>query len=214
MHYETIIFDLDGTLLNTLDDLTNAVNYALKIHDFPLHTLEDIRNFIGNGTRMLIKRSLPHDVNNELYEVVYKDFLDYYTKHSFDYTRPYNNIVCLLTKLKTLGYKIAIISNKNDNVTNAMQKKYFPNLIDIAIGTKNFSKVKPNPESTLQVIKTLKSTKQKSIFVGDSEVDIQTAKNAGISCISVSWGFRSKTFLLDHNAEIIIDNPLELLNLI
>lgn len=212
MKYKTIIFDLDGTLLDTLEDLKNAVNYALISNGFPERTLEEIKSFIGNGTRVLIKRSLPSfQIDLETYEIVYQNFIDYYKFHSLDFTHPYEDIVVLLTKLKEDGYKTAIISNKNDDATKMMQKKFFPNLIDIAIGTKDFSKTKPNPESTLEIMELLNVKREDCVFVGDSEVDIQTAKNANIPCISVSWGFKTTNFLKTNNATIIINEPLELL---
>ena len=214
MKYKAIIFDLDGTLLDTLEDLKNAVNYALISNEYPKRTLEEIKSFIGNGTRNLIKKSLPDHVALETYEIVYQDFISYYKRHSLDYTHPYKDIIVLLEKLKKIGYKTAIISNKNDDATKMMQEKYFSNLIDISIGTRDFSKTKPNPESTLEAIEYLKVQRDDCIFVGDSEVDIETAKNAGIPCISVSWGFKSTDFLKRNDATIIIDEPLELLKYI
>lgn len=211
MKYKVIIFDLDGTLLDTLEDLKNAVNYALISNEFPERTFQDIKSFIGNGTRILIKRALPENIDSETYEIVYQDFVSYYKVHSLDYTHPYSDIPELLAKLKELGYKTAIISNKNDDATKLMQKKYFSNLIDIAIGTRDFSKTKPNPESTLEIITHFGVQQNECVFVGDSEVDIQTAKNAGVDCISVSWGFKSVDFLKQNKAKIIIDNPLKLL---
>ncbi|MCH5180079.1 MAG: HAD family hydrolase [Erysipelotrichales bacterium] len=211
MKYKVVIFDLDGTLLDTLKDLANAVNYALSSNNYPTRTIEEIKSFIGNGTRVLIKRALPQDTSAESYELVYQDFINYYKAHNLDFTHPYKDIKTLLSTLKEKGYKTAIISNKNDDATKLMQKEYFSDLIDVAIGTRNFSKTKPNPESTLEVMDILNVDKKQCVFVGDSEVDILTAKNAKIPCISVSWGFKSREFLEKNGATIIIDEPLDLL---
>lgn len=214
MKYKVVIFDLDGTLLDTLEDLANAVNHALFSNNYQIRTIEEIKNFIGNGTRTLIKRALPQNTNIESYEKVYQDFINYYKAHNLDFTHPYKDIKTLLSTLKEKGHKTAIISNKNDDATKLMQKEYFPNLIDIAIGTRDFSKTKPNPESTIEVMNILNVNKNECVFVGDSDVDILTAKNAGIPCISVAWGFKSKEFLEKNGATIIIDEPLELLKYI
>ncbi|MCH5172312.1 MAG: HAD family hydrolase [Erysipelotrichales bacterium] len=214
MKYKVIIFDLDGTLLDTLEDLKNAVNHALILNNFPKRTIEEIRNFIGNGTKCLIKKSLPSGVDLKTYEIVYQDFINYYKEHNLDHTHPYQNVINLLEQLKRCGYKTAIVSNKNNDATKAMQQKFFPGLIDVAVGTKDFSKTKPNPETTLEVIKYLNVQKSDCVFVGDSEVDIETAKNASINCISVSWGFKNVEFLIKNGASIIIDEPLELIKYI
>lgn len=211
MKYKVVIFDLDGTLLNTLEDLKNAVNYALIANEFPKRSLEEIKNFIGNGTKVLINRALPYPVDELTYAQVYQDFVTYYLAHLNDHTTPYDDILLLLKNLKDKQYQTAIISNKNNDATKDMKEKYFGSLIDIALGTRDFSKTKPNPESTLEIIEALHANKKDCVFVGDSDVDILTAKNAGIDYISVSWGFKSKEFLIEHGAQIVIDSPLELL---
>lgn len=211
MKYKVVIFDLDGTLLNTLEDLKNAVNYALIANEFPKRSLEEIKNFIGNGTKVLINRALPYPVDELTYAQVYQDFVTYYLAHLNDHTTPYDDILLLLKNLKDKQYQTAIISNKNNDATKDMKEKYFGSLIDIALGTRDFSKTKPNPESTLEIIEALHANKNDCVFVGDSDVDILTAKNAGIDYISVSWGFKSKEFLIEHGAQIVIDSPLELL---
>lgn len=209
--YKLIIFDLDGTLLDTLTDLKNAVNYALISQGFPKRTLEEVREFVGNGTKVLMKRALPSNVDEETYAEAYNDFINYYLSHDKVFTKPYDEIIELLKTLKEKGYHTAVISNKNDVAAKALVNLYFNDLIDITIGTRDFNKTKPNPESTLEAMHHFNYTNNECVFVGDSDVDIATATNAGLPCISVSWGFRSKIFLKSHQAQIIIDSPKELL---
>lgn len=212
--YTTIIFDLDGTLLNTLEDLTNAVNYVLNKHNFPIRTIDEIQSFVGNGIRKLIERALPHKINDMEFEIAFNEFQNYYGIHCQDATHPYENVIDLLKILRQKKYNIAIISNKSDDKVQVLKDTFFKNLVDIAVGTKDFAKTKPNPESTLSIISFFKSNKENCLFVGDSDVDILTAQNAGIRCISVSWGFKSKDDLIKSGATTIIDNPLQLLDLL
>lgn len=212
--YTTIIFDLDGTLLNTLEDLTNAVNYVLNKHNFPIRTIDEIQSFVGNGIRKLIERALPHKINDMEFEIAFNEFQNYYGLHCQDATHPYENVIDLLKILRQKKYNIAIISNKSDDKVQVLKDTFFKNLVDIAVGTKDFAKTKPNPESTLSIISFFKSNKENCLFVGDSDVDILTAQNAGIRCISVSWGFKSKDDLIKSGATTIIDNPLQLLDLL
>lgn len=212
MKYKAIIFDLDGTLLDTLQDLTNAVNNALTINNFPIRTIDEIRSFIGNGTKVLIKRALPHIVDDDTHHKVFTDFQNYYKSHINDFTKPYEKIIELLDYLKINGYKIGIISNKDDALTNKMKDLYFSKFVDLAIGTRDFSKTKPNPESTIEMIKYFDLAFEDCLFVGDSLVDIETAKNANVDCVSVTWGFKDKEFFKSLGIKNVIDSPFELLN--
>ena len=212
MSITTVIFDLDGTLLYTLEDLTDSTNYVLEKHGFPKKTIEEVKTYVGNGVSMLIERAIPEGVNNPDFENCLSDFKTHYSKNMYNKTKPYDGIIPLLTKLKGNGYKLAVVSNKYDSAVKSLCKKYFPNFIDIAIGS--VVNVKPSPEMVLNIIKKLGVTNDECIFVGDSEVDIQTAKNADIPCISVIWGYKTIDFLYNNGAETIIYTPDELLELI
>ncbi len=209
---DTIIFDLDGTLLNSLEDLKVSVNYALYGFKYPKQTLEMVRNNVGNGVEKLIERSLPDGKNNPNFEVCLSIFKEHYAKHMDVNTKPYPHILETLATLKTKGYKLAVVSNKFDAAVKPLCKKYFKTLIDVAIGQEKDTKKKPAPDTVYIALDELNSTAEKSVFIGDSEVDIQTAKNAGMDCISVSWGYKTKDFLEENGASIIIDTPFELLN--
>ena len=209
---DTIIFDLDGTLLNSLEDLKVSVNYALYGFKYPKQTLEMVRNNVGNGVEKLIERSLPGGKNNPNFEVCLSIFKEHYAKHMDVNTKPYPHILETLATLKTKGYKLAVVSNKFDAAVKPLCKKYFKTLIDVAIGQEKDTKKKPAPDTVYIALDELNSTAEKSVFIGDSEVDIQTAKNAGMDCISVSWGYKTKDFLEENGASIIIDTPFELLN--
>ncbi len=214
MSIQAVIFDLDGTLLDTLDDLSDSVNHILKKYHYPQRTKEEIRSFIGNGIKKLIERTLPYHLDEKEFEVIFNDYQNYYQIHCLDKTTPYPHIFDLLKKLKDKNIKTAIISNKSDDKVQVLKKAFFPDLIDLALGTIDFTKTKPNPESTLKIIHDLHVPLSSCLFVGDSDVDIKTAHNAGIPCVSVSWGFKDKESLLKNGAQFIIDTPLELLEVI
>lgn len=209
MKINTIIYDLDGTLLYTLEDLKNSVNYALEKNGYPLRTLEEIRVFVGNGVRVLMTRALPADSSLDELEQSLQDFKEHYAIHMNDTTKVYDGIIDMLTKVKKQGYKTAVVSNKSDSAVKILCQKYFNHLIDLAIGTPPEAK-KPDPYSVNQAITLLSSSKEQSIYIGDSEIDILTAKNAKIPCIGVSWGFRNHAFLSEHQCEYIIDHPMDL----
>ncbi len=209
---DTIIFDLDGTLINSLEDLKVSVNYALFGFKYPKQTLDMVRNNVGNGVEKLMERSLPDGRNNTNFEVCLSIFKEHYAKNMDVNTKPYPHILELLATLKSRGYKLAVVSNKFDAAVKPLCKKYFKTLIDVAIGQEKETKKKPAPDTVYIALDELHSKSENAIFVGDSEVDIQTAKNAGMNCISVSWGYKTKEFLKQNGASIIIDTPLELLN--
>ena len=211
---DTVIFDLDGTLINSLEDLRVSVNYALFGFRYPKQTLEMVRNNVGDGIEKLMERSLPQGRDNVNYEVCLDIFKEHYKTHMSVNTKPYPHITETLAALKSRGYKIAVVSNKFDVAVKPLCKKYFNNLIDVAIGQTKDTNKKPAPDTVYIALDELESTSDSAIFVGDSEVDIQTAKNAGMDCISVSWGFKTKEFLKQNGASIIIDSPLEIFNYI
>lgn len=214
--YDTVVFDLDGTLLDTLQDLTDAVNYALEKYSCPQKALEQICSYVGNGVKLLIERAVPMGIDNPKFDEIYECFCDYYSEHSNDKTAPYDGVIDLLRELKNRGYKLAIVSNKFDSAVKELAKLYFEDTIDVAIGENESAgiKKKPAPDTALLALKELGSSKERSVFVGDSDVDFKTAQNSELDCISVLWGFRTKEFLQECGATVFAETPEEVLELI
>ena len=202
---DTVIFDLDGTLLNTLDDLADSVNAALRKNGLPGRTTDEVRRFVGNGVLNLMRRAIPNGEDNPKFEQTYADFRAYYAQHCTDKTAPYPGIMALLAELSAQGYKLAVVSNKFDAAVKKLNEQYFAGLIPVAIGEKETVRKKPAPDSVFAAMEELQSDAAHSIYVGDSDVDIETAKNAGIPCISVTWGFRDRAFLQEHGARLYAD---------
>lgn len=209
---DTILFDLDGTLLDSLNDLWASVNYALAQNNMPLRKKSEVRSFLGNGAKHLITNSLPNGCSSDIILSTYKCFKSHYILHSMDTTKPYDGIIELLDNIKRHNIKTGIISNKPDKAVQHLYKKYFRKYIDIAIGETEGIKRKPYPDMIIKALHLLNSSPQDSIYIGDSEVDIATALNSELRCISVSWGYRDRKFLESHNASIIIDKPSNLFN--
>lgn len=205
-----VIFDLDGTLLNTLKDLKDSTNFALSSFGYPERTLDEIRNFVGDGVKKLIERALPQDAKN--IDECLAIFKKYYAQNMYNKTVPYNSILNILKELKIKDIKIAVVSNKFDTAVKELCKKYFDGFIDIALGQSEFIPPKPSPDGVIKVMSDLGVNTENTIYVGDSEVDVQTAKNSGLKCIGVTWGFRDKEKLI--KADYIIDNPNELIQII
>lgn len=214
MKYNTVIFDLDGTLLNTLDDLRDSLNEILMQNSYLPQTIEDVRRFVGNGVWNLVRRSLPGSCSDQEVTRIMEDFKLHYKKNMQNKTRPYNGIMELLLDLNRFNYKVAIVSNKFDAAVKELAMTYFGNLIPVAIGETTEIKRKPAPDSILRAVKELDSSLESTVLVGDSETDVQTAKNAGIPCIGVTWGFRSREVLREEGADYLIDTPREILTLI
>lgn len=208
MRYSVVLFDLDGTLLDTLDDLTAAVNFALKGQDLPVCTREEIRSYIGNGVVILLARAAKEKSGEVDAGKMLADFKEYYTAHCQDETRPYGGVMEMLSMLKAEGRKVGVVSNKVDFATKGLCKAYFGDCIDVAIGENEGAGVrkKPAPDSVLAAMQILGATPADTVYIGDSEVDIQTAKNAGIPCISVSWGFKDRDFLLENGATCLAED--------
>lgn len=207
-----LIFDLDGTLLNTITDLHIALNYALNAHDFPQKTEAETQQLLGNGIDVLVADAIPNGKENPKFAATFATFKDYYSQHLNDYTAPYEGIIPLLQKLKSHNIKMGIVSNKFDEGVKALANQYFSGLVDHAQGTSDTVQKKPAPDAVFALINKMNAQNESNIYIGDSDVDINTAKNAGIPCISVSWGFRSRAFLESINANPIIDHPEELLS--
>ena len=212
--YDTIIFDLDGTLLDTLEDLADAVNYALGQMGMPQRTLDEVRQFVGNGVAKLIQRAVPAGTAPEQTAQTLEIFKAYYDLHKEDKTAPYAGVVELLSALHQRGYKLAVVSNKFDRAVKDLMPRYFPGLIHAAAGEDEEHGVpkKPDPTMVHRVMAELGA--QKAVYIGDSEVDMETARNSGLPCISVTWGFRAREFLLEIGATTLADAPAELLELV
>ena len=213
--YKTYIFDLDGTLLDTLGDLAASVNFALRTYGMPEHSIDDVRQFVGNGVRKLMERAIPDGADNPLFEEAYATFRQYYMAHSLDTTRPYEGIPETLAALKARGCRLAVVSNKMMAATQALCNHFFPDTIEVAIGEHEAEGIrkKPAPDTVIAALKALGVGKEDAVYVGDSDVDIQTARNSGLPCISVLWGFRDRSFLQQHGAETFISTPSDLLSL-
>lgn len=211
---KAVIFDLDGTLLDTLEDLYLSVNAALRAYGFPEKTREDVRRSVGNGVRRLMRRSVPEGEDNPRFEDCFLAFQKHYAAHLNDHTEPYDGVAELLKILADQGYLMAIVSNKSDQAVKELNRNVFGSLIPVAIGESEGVRRKPEPDTVYEAVRELGVSKEDCIYVGDSEVDIQTAKNAGIPCISVSWGFRDREILEDLGAENIVDTAGKLLDII
>lgn len=214
MKYNTIIFDLDGTLLNTLDDLRDSLNAILLHKGYKPRSLEEVKRFVGNGVRQLVRLSVPEDCSEDEVDLILKEFKIHYKNNMQNKTRPYNGIMELLLDLNRYNYKIAIVSNKFDTAVKELAQTYFGNLITVAIGETEEIRRKPAPDSILAAVHELGSDLKYAVMVGDSETDVRTAKNAGITCIAVTWGFRCREVLRAEGADYIIDTPRELLTII
>ncbi len=209
--YKLIAFDLDGTILNTLDDLCDSVNYVLEEFHFPKRTIEEVRRFVGNGVLKLIERAVPANTSEDIISQVFNRFSEYYLTHSAIKTKPYDGITQLLEELRKRGYKIAVVSNKIHPAVVSLSEKYFPGVIDFSLGDDPIRPKKPNPDMLNYTMEVLKVTKEETLYVGDSEVDVETAVNTGVNYISVDWGFKTKEFLIEHGSKNIVSSMDELL---
>lgn len=211
MHkYKTYIFDLDGTLLSTLADLAASTNYALRTHHMPERSLDEVRRFVGNGVKKLMERAIPDGLNNPLFEETFATFRQHYMQHNLDTTQPYPGIMQLLEQLKTEGKNIAVVSNKFYAATRELCRHFFGDLVPVAIGEREDIRKKPAPDTVIEALRELGVDKEGAVYIGDSDVDIMTAKNSGMPCVSVLWGFRDKEFLLEHGATTLISQPEEM----
>lgn len=212
--YDTVIFDLDGTLLDTIGDLTESVNFVMQNHRFPIRTEKDVKMALGNGVSYLIKHMIPNGNKNLLFHTCVDEFRAYYAEHMNVHTVPFPGIMELLEKMKEEGFKMAIVSNKFDAAVKGLRDVYFGELIPVAIGESETNAKKPAPDMILSAINELNSSPERTVYIGDSEVDIETAQNAGVPCISITWGFRDWEFLNRNDALQFAYEPEELLKLI
>ena len=211
MHkYKTYIFDLDGTLLSTLADLAASTNYALRTHHMPERSLDEVRRFVGNGVKKLMERAIPDGLNNPLFEETFATFRQHYMQHNLDTTQPYPGIMQLLEQLKAEDKNIAVVSNKFYAATRELCRHFFGDLVPVAIGEREDIRKKPAPDTVIEALRELGVDKEGAVYIGDSDVDIMTAKNSGMPCVSVLWGLRDKEFLLEHGATTLISKPEEM----
>lgn len=214
MGYATAIFDLDGTLLDTVDDLADAVNAALKAHGMPLRSVDETRASVGNGIARLIELSVPEGTSEEERLQVMADFKAHYGAHCAEKTRPYPGVCEVLAKLRELGIKCAVVSNKGDFAVQMLAEKYFGGLLDMALGERPEIPRKPDPAPIRYIMGELGAEASSTVYVGDSEVDIVSADNAGLDHIICSWGFRERGFLIESGAKVLVDTADELLDAI
>ncbi len=211
---KAIVFDLDGTLLDTLTDLAASTNYALRSCGMPEHSIDDVRRFVGNGVRMLMTRAVPDGESNPRFDEAFSVFRQHYMQHCLDTTCPYPGITEALARLKEKGIMLAIVSNKMQAATEELRQHFFSQYIDVAIGESAAIRKKPAPDTVNEALRLLGISHDEAIYVGDSDVDIDTARAAMMPCASVLWGFRDRQFLLNHGATRLLSSPEELLSLV
>ena len=211
---KAIVFDLDGTLLDTLTDLAASTNYALRSCGMPEHSIDDVRRFVGNGVRMLMTRAVPDGESNPRFDEAFSVFRQHYMQHCLDTTCPYPGIMEALARLKEKGMMLAIVSNKMQAATEELRQHFFSQYIDVAIGESAAIRKKPAPDTVNETLRLLGISHEEAIYVGDSDVDIDTARAAMMPCASVLWGFRDRQFLLNHGATRLLSSPEELLSLV
>lgn len=211
---DTVIFDLDGTLLDTLGDLAAAVNYALRQAGMPEREVTDIRRFLGDGIRRLMQRAVPEGTDEAHFEPVFETFRRYYMAHCLDRTRPYDGIPRLLRALRACGYALAIVSNKLQPAVTALCERFFSDTVGVAIGERPGLRRKPAPDMVMEALRELGRPRETAIYAGDSEVDLETARGAGLPCISVLWGFRDRAFLESLHAAPLAERPDDILTLL
>lgn len=214
MGFKAAIFDMDGTILDTLEDLRDSVNVSLARAGFPERTLDEVRSFVGNGAWMLIRRAVPAGTDEKTARAVLDFYRPWYEAHARIKTAPYPGIPGALRTLKAAGVKLAVVSNKPDPATKQLAAHYFPGLFDAAAGARDGVPVKPAPDLVLDTLALLGVEPGEAVYIGDSDVDIATAQNAGTAAIAVSWGFRGEAFLRERGAGRIAHDAEELAGLI
>ena len=210
MIYDTYIFDLDGTLLDSLTDLAISCNYALRVNNMPERSLDEVRHFVGNGVKKLMERAIPDGLQNPAFEKTYNDFRQHYLVHNLDNTKPYPGVISLLQRLHSEGKNIAVVSNKFYAATQNLVKHFFGEYVTVAIGERENIRKKPAPDTVIEALRQLGASASGAVYIGDSDVDVMTAHNSGMPCISVLWGFRDKEFLKENGATTFVTAPDEI----
>lgn len=212
--YKLAVFDMDGTILDTLEDLKDSTNFALEKCGYPVRTYDEVRRFVGNGIRKLIERAVPEGLTTEQIDRVHEVFTEHYKVHCADKTKAYDGIKPLLEKLRASGVKTAVVSNKADYGVQELCKEYFDGLFDYAVGEREGIRRKPAPDAVNEALRVLGMSKSEAVYIGDSDVDFETAKNAELPCISVLWGFRDEEFLREKGATLFVHDPAEIYDII
>ena len=214
MRYDTIIFDLDGTLIDTLEDLTDNLNYILREEGFPERTKSQVEAAVGEGYRVLLTRSLPSETTDQVITHCTNKFEARYADHLINRTKPYQGIQALLSNLKEAGYKIGVVSNKMEEATKEICQTFFGSLIDVAVGDTPHRRRKPAPDNVWEALRQLESKPFKALYIGDSNIDVHTAREAGLEFVGVTWGFRTREVLQKEGASRFIDSPEQLLEIL
>ena len=214
--YDTVIFDLDGTLMDTLEDLAEAVNEILSRNGYPVRTIREVRRIVGNGLRQTLTLCLPEGTKQEVVDRLLPEFASYYQEHCQIKTKPYDGIEDTLRELSARGFKLAIVSNKRAEAVTPLNREYFADYVRVAIGENESAGIrkKPAPDTVYQALRELGSSREQAVYVGDSEVDRMTAENAGLPCVSVDWGFRDREELEKLKPAWLISRPEELLKIL
>jgi len=212
--YDAVIFDLDGTLLYTLDDVTDSVNYMLGKHGFPLRSREEMKSFVGEGAGQLMERAIPGGRKNPEFDKCLEDYFVHYFGNMRNKTHPFEGVTETLRKLYDGGFKMAVVSNKIDNATKELTRSYFGEYIKVAIGQSRSFAAKPAPDTVFQALHELGAEAARTLYVGDMEIDIETARNSGTVSVAVTWGYRDRKVLEGNGARYIIDKPQELLGIV
>lgn len=212
--YKLAVFDMDGTILDTLEDLKDSTNFALEKCGYPTRSYDEVRRFVGNGIRKLIERAVPEGLTVEQIDRVHEVFTEHYKVHCADKTKAYDGIKPLLEKLRASGVKTAVVSNKADYGVQELCKEYFDGLFDYAVGEREGIRRKPAPDAVNEALRVLGIDKSEAVYIGDSDVDFETAKNAELPCISVLWGFRDEEFLREKGATLFVHDPAEIYDII
>ena len=210
MRYKAVLFDMDGTVLDTLDDLTNAVNYTLSKYGMPLIDRQQAASYLGNGAKYLLSRAVPADTPEALREEMLRFYQPWYDSHCAILTAPYPGILSLMQALRAAGVKQAVISNKQDSAVRRLAAQHFPNLLETAVGESPTVRRKPNPDAVLAALRQMGVDKADAVYVGDTEVDLRTAENADLACAAVGWGFRTEEELREAGATQIFRSAEEL----
>lgn len=211
MKYSLAVFDMDGTILDTLDDLTDTLNMSLAEVGMPVRTKDEVRSFVGNGVGKLLERAVPKGTSDEKSAELAEAFRKNYAVHCADKTKPYDGVPEAIAALRAAGMKTAVVSNKVDFAVQALAEDYFAGLFDIAVGEREGVRRKPAPDSVNEILRALDVPREAAVYVGDSDVDADTARNAGVDFVGVGWGFRPREVLAAHGAEIIVDSAAQLL---
>lgn len=214
MKRKLVIFDLDGTLLYTLEDLLNSVNFTLDLFDYETCTLEEVSSYVGNGIEQLMRRALPTNISEKEFVLCLACFKDHYSKHCCEKTRPYPGMMELLQLLKSRDIKVGVLSNKYQEAAEEVCEHYFAGLYDIVVGESEHCRRKPAPDGINMICEKLNIPKDETLFFGDSEVDVKTGDNAGVYCVSVLWGYRDREFLANNGAHVFVKNPLDIADII